>query len=234
MNTKYVATFDPIRHRLNAAVGTNGGQYDMFDYSTAYFDASIALANKVAKEGVITDSCVYPICYTFRHGVELFIKYLIDDLGRLAGTWDEYRPGHPLGKNWERAKKLLKVIETTAADLEFFDKIVKDFDGIDKNGMTFRYPETIDRNPLIKDLKTINIAVIGNNCQGISEIAKTWGRRVYSALEAAVDNGTLPPAAMRPIAKRPPTIWWRRLLRLLKDTGRHLTFWGRSRPSPKS
>jgi hypothetical protein len=99
--------------------------------------------------------------------------------------------------------------------------------------MTFRYPETIDRNPLIKDLKTINIAVIGNNCQGISEIAKTWGRRVYSALESAVDNGTLSPAAMRPISKRPPTVWWRRFQHLVKDTGRQLTFWGRSRQPPK-
>jgi hypothetical protein len=176
MNTKYIATFEPIRHRLNAAVGDNGGKYDLFDYSTAYFDASLALASKVTKEGVITDSVVYPICYTFRHGVELFIKYLIDDLGRLAGTWDEYKPGHPLLKNWKRAKKLLTAIETAPEDIEFFDKVVNDFDQVDRNGMTFRYPETIDRNPLIKDLKTINIAVIGNNCQGISEIAKTWGR----------------------------------------------------------
>jgi hypothetical protein len=234
MNTKYIATFEPIRHRLNAAVGDNGGKYDLFDYSTAYFDASLALASKVTKEGVITDSVVYPICYTFRHGVELFIKYLIDDLGRLAGTWDEYKPGHPLLKNWKRAKKLLTAIETAPEDIEFFDKVVNDFDQVDRNGMTFRYPETIDRNPLIKDLKTINIAVIGNNCQGISEIAKTWGRRVYSALESAVDNGALSPAALRPIFKRPPTVWWRRFLRLVKDTGRQLMFWGRSCHPPTS
>jgi hypothetical protein len=86
MNTKCIATFKPIRHRLNVAVGDNGGKYDLFDYSTAYFDASLTLAQKVAKEGVITDSVVYPICYTFRHAIELFIKYLIDDLGKLAGT----------------------------------------------------------------------------------------------------------------------------------------------------
>ena len=41
--------------------------------------------------------------------------------------------------------------------------------------MTFRYPDTIEGNPLIKDLKTIKVAVIGNNCTGISEIAKTVG-----------------------------------------------------------
>ena len=41
--------------------------------------------------------------------------------------------------------------------------------------MTFRYPDTIEGNPLIKDLKTIKVAVVGNNCTGISEIAKTVG-----------------------------------------------------------
>lgn len=234
MNTKYIATFEPIRHRLNAAVGDNGGKYDLFDYSTAYFDACLALASKVTREGVITDAVVYPICYTFRHGVELFIKYLIDDLGRLAGTWDEYKPGHPLLKNWKRAKRLLAAIEIVPEDIEFFDKVVKDFDQVDRNGMTFRYPETIDRNPLIKDLKTINIAVLGNNCQGISEIAKTWGRGVYSALEIAVDNGTLSAATLRPISKRPPTIWWRRFLRFVKDTWQHLMFRGRSGCARKS
>jgi len=214
MNTEYIATFEPIRNEFNVAVGDNGGEYDLFDYSTAYFEASLALATKVVREGVITDSVVYPICYTFRHGVELFIKYLIDDLGRLVGTWDQYKSGHSLLKNWKRAKKLLIAIETTSEDIEFFDKVVKDFEQIDQNGMTFRYPETIDRNPLIKDLKTINIAVIGNNCQGISEIAKSWGGRVYTAMENAVDNGTLSPAAMRPISRPPATVWWRRLLRL--------------------
>ena len=220
MNTKYIATFEPIQHRLNAAVGDNGGKYDLFDYATAYLDASIALASKVAKEGVITDSVVYPICYTFRHGVELFIKYLIDDLGRLAGTWDQYKQGHTLSKNWKRAKRLLPAIETTAADIQFIDNVVKDLDEVDPGGMTFRYPETIDRNKLIKDLKTINVAVIGNNCTGISEIAKTWGRRVYGVMESAADQGTLAPEEMRPIAKGLPTTWWRRFLRWAKEIAR--------------
>ncbi len=173
MNTKYIATFEPIRHRLNAAVGDNGGKYDLFDYSTAYFDASLALASKVTKEGVITDSVVYPICYTFRHGVELFIKYLIDDLGRLAETW-EYKPGHPLLKNWKRAKKLLAAIETAPEDIEFIDKVVKDFDQVDRNGMTFRYPETIDRNPLVKDLK-----------KSLQRLGKRGGQRDFIARRVA-------------------------------------------------
>jgi hypothetical protein len=225
---KYVATFKPVQNQFNAAVGDNGGDYDLFDYSTAYFDASLALANKVIQEGVISDSVVYPICYTFRHGTELFIKYLIDDLGRLAGTWDEYKPGHSLLKNWKRAQKLLIAIETASVDIEFFDKVVKDFEQIDQSGMAFRYPETIDRNPLLKDLKTINIAIIGNNCQGISEIAKTWGRLVYTAMESAVENGTLSPAAMRPVSKRPFGVWWRRFLRSAKETRQQLMLRGLS------
>jgi hypothetical protein len=225
MTTKYIPSFEPIRHHLNAAVGDNGAKYDLFDYANAYFDACLVLSSKVTNQGVITDSVVYPICFTFRHGIELFVKYLIDDLGRLTGTWDEFKPGHTLLRNWKRAKRLLNEIETSLEDIEFFEKVVRDLDRVDRNGLTFRYPETIDRNPLIKDLKTINIAVIGNNCQGLSEIANTWRRRLDSALEQAVDNGTISPTALRPTSKRPPTILWRRFLRFAKDAGRRLVFW---------
>jgi hypothetical protein len=213
MKTRYIATSEPIQHRLNATVGNNGGKYDLFDYATAYLDASIALANKVKKEGMITDTVVYPICYTFRHGVELFVKYLIDDLGRLAGTRDEYKQSHKLSRNWKRAKRLLPTIETSAEEIQFIDNVVKDLDRLDSTGMTFRYPETIDRNLLINDLETINIAVIANNCTGVSEIATTWGRRVYGVMESAADQRTLAPDEMRPIAKGLPITWWRRFLR---------------------
>jgi hypothetical protein len=227
MSTKYIPSFKPIQIGMNAAIGDNGGKYDLFDYADAYFDACLVLSSKVVNQGLITDSVVYPICFTFRHGVELFVKYLIDDLGRLAGTWDEFKPGHTLLRNWKRAKRLLNEIETTPEDIGFFEKVVRDLDRVDRNGVTFRYPETIDRNPLIRDIKTINIAIIGNNCKGLSEIAKTSNRRVDGALERAVDDGTIS-------SKRPPTLWWRRFLRLAKDTGRQLLFWRQSRQPPKS
>jgi len=222
MNVKYISTFKPVQNGLNAAVGDNGGKYDLFDYASSYLDASLTLAHKVAAEGVITDSVVYPICYSFRHGVELYIKYLIDDLGRLTGTWDEFKQGHSLLRNWKLAKRLLTEIEIADEDLKFFDNVVRDFERIDKNGMTFRYPDTIDRNPLIKDLKTINIAVIGNNCGGISEISKDWNRKIDGAIERAIEEGTLPKESMRPISKRPWGLYWKRFARLAKEAGHSL------------
>ena len=229
MNVKYISTFKPIQNRLNAAVGSNGGKYDLFDYANSYFDASLTLAQKVANEGIITDSVVYPICYSFRHGVELYIKYLIDDLGRLSGTWDAFKQGHSLLRNWKLAKRLLGEIKTSDEDLNFFDNVVRDFERIDKSGMTFRYPDTIDRNPLIKDLKTINIAVMGNNCAGISEIAKDWNQKIDVAMQSAIDNGTLTNEAMRPISKRPWSVYWRRLIRSLRDIGHSLSLTGKKR-----
>jgi len=34
----------------------------------------------------LIDLVVYPICFDFRHAVELYIKYVITDLAKVKGT----------------------------------------------------------------------------------------------------------------------------------------------------
>jgi hypothetical protein len=81
---------DPFRgdralSRFNACVGDNGGPYDLYDYAEAYFEATRLLLREAQKPGVLIDVIVYPVCLNFRHALELYIKYLITDLGNAAG-----------------------------------------------------------------------------------------------------------------------------------------------------
>jgi hypothetical protein len=68
----------PEQHKdLNACVGENGGRYDLYDYAGGYFEATDTLLKAAKHDKVTIDDIVYPVCLTFRHGVELFVKYLI-------------------------------------------------------------------------------------------------------------------------------------------------------------
>jgi hypothetical protein len=173
-------------HKLNACVGNNGGPYDLYDYAKGYFDATKILLENISGSGVLIDLVVYPICFDFRHAVELYIKYVITDLAKVKGTAHRFKTHHTLLKNWSAAKSLLKQIETTEEDLDYFEKVVTCIDEVDpNNGQTFRYPESIKGDQHLKEWSTINLPIVQEHNEKIAAIAHTWHVRIESALEHA-------------------------------------------------
>src|SRR3954468_3804886 len=90
----------PALSQHNACVGDNGGPYDLYDYAHGYFEATRLLLKSVGKAGWVNDLVVYPICLNMRHGVELYIKYLISDLAKLTRSNAKFRTIHSLEGNW--------------------------------------------------------------------------------------------------------------------------------------
>jgi hypothetical protein len=177
----------------NACVGNNGGPYDLYDYAKGYFDATKILLENIDGGGVLIDLVVYPICFNFRHAVELYIKYVITDLAKVKGTAHTFKTHHTLSKNWRAAKSLLKQIETTEDDLAYFEKVITCIDEVDpNNGQTFRFPESIKGDKHLLEWSTINLPTIKAHNQKIAAIAHTWHHRIESALEhsriSAEDN----------------------------------------------
>jgi len=76
----------------------NGGPYDLYDYAKGNFDATKTLMAHVQDEGNLIDLIVYPICFDFRHAVELYIKYVITDLAKVKGTAHRFKAQHTLLK----------------------------------------------------------------------------------------------------------------------------------------
>jgi hypothetical protein len=173
--------------QLNACVGNNGGPYDLYDYAKGYFDATKTLLACVWDEGNTLDLMVYPICYNFRHAIELHLKYVIKDLSEAAGTGHRFKSsGHTLGKNWVAVKSLLKHIQTTEDDVAYFESVVNCIDEVDQtNGQTFRYPESIKGNRHLEEWSTINLPTLKAHNEKTAAIAHTWHGRIESALETA-------------------------------------------------
>jgi hypothetical protein len=167
---------------LNACVGPNGGPYELYDYAKGYFDATkLMLAN--CKDGrELIDLLVYPICFDFRHAIELFIKYVITDLAKVRGTDHKFKTNHTLHKNWKVAKHLLEEIETSREDLSLFEKVVSCVEEVDPNGQIFRYPENIKGSKHLQEWALVNLALIEAYNEKIASIAHTWHHRIDEKL----------------------------------------------------
>jgi hypothetical protein len=140
----------------------------------------------VQDEGNHIDLIVYPICFDFRHAMELYLKYVITDLAKVKGTAHKFKTKHTLGKNWRAAKSLLTLIETTDEDVDYFEKVVNCIDEVDTtDGQTFRFPESIKGDKHLQEWSTINLPTIKAHNEKIADIAHTWHGRIERAVESA-------------------------------------------------
>lgn len=137
------------------------------------------------KPGVLPDIIVYPVCFNFRHAIELYIKYLIADLGKAKRINATYRTDHSLRDNWTAAKKLIKrtKFRATPEQIAVIDTAVKNIMEVDPNGIIFRYPESIKGDRHLKDWVHINLLVIEQQRKEIFDVAKSWHYKLESLLD---------------------------------------------------
>lgn len=205
--------------RLNACVGNNGGPYDLYDYSWGYFEGTRLLLADAKVPGATIDVLVYPICFNFRHAVELYVKYIIADLSRLQGIGLRYQAGHSLLQNWKKAKKLLKAIDHAADDAALFEKVVRHIEQVDPTGQTFRYPESIKYDQHLTNWPSINLAVVEYHYVRLFAVAKDWQYRIDHAVDRASQDGTLAPPYRRPPDKSALVGRWHFLTYRAKNAG---------------
>ena len=81
---------------------------------------------------------IYPILYNYRHGLELAMKWIIFTYGGQGiGEIDD---DHNLWKLWKRCRETIEQYGSPDPDTDdVIEQIVKDFQDIDKAGITFRY-----------------------------------------------------------------------------------------------
>lgn len=187
-NDLFRPDFDRIDY--NACVGDNGGPYDLYDYARGYFDATQVLLKSVGKTGSVNDLLVYPICLNFRHAVELFIKYLISDLAKLARAKAKFRTSHSLGGNWSTAMHLIKTtkLDVNPGDTELITKIVTDIMEVDPNGNIFRYPESIKGDQHLKDWAIVNLAVVNDVFSRLFKVVEDWHFKIEGRNEVAIEK----------------------------------------------
>jgi hypothetical protein len=130
--------------RLNACVGSNGGPYDFLHYGCGYLTAAEALCEHVEQERSYIDSKIYPAIFMLRHGIELYLKGLLERIPPLFNELPLRPHGHHVGDLWSQLKPFLHRRRAQFDDghnlVAFMDQAVASIEIIDRNAQVFRYP----------------------------------------------------------------------------------------------
>lgn len=169
--------------KMNACVGNNGGPYNLFDYGRGFFDGGHA-AVKSAQEYVgPVDLLVYPAAFSYRHGIELYLKHLVFTLNLILETGKTFKKNHSMIKLWRKVVDLNAATKVDLLEQEAIDRagqLIGYFDAFDPTGEVFRYPEDIKGNRHLTKHKLINVEVLREQMQELRHILERW---IYQAAE---------------------------------------------------
>jgi hypothetical protein len=171
---------------LNACVGDNGGPYNLSQYGDGFFDGGKAIVD-IAKSGnPKVDVLVYPAAFSYRHGIELYLKHMFQLLAEWNRTPSAYPKNHTVQALWDDVhQKLAKLEKLKSKDkLSRAAELVGAFCEIDPTGQVFRYPENLRGNRHLSDLKIINLRILGDGMTELHRYLVDWQ---YS-LEAHIES----------------------------------------------
>lgn len=157
---------------VNATVGESFIRN--YSYAVAYWSAGdILVKNALESNKNKRDGLFYPICFMYRHFIELTLKQLI------IYTEAFYEKTEMIGYEYKKYSKPKKQLETThsletllsrlinvltcLSDEHFDDKIKKiilDFHNVDPLGQVFRYPNKKNHEKSFFQVQNFNIAAI--------------------------------------------------------------------------
>jgi hypothetical protein len=107
--------------------------------------ASILVASVMRRE-VSPDEMLYPVCFAYRHGLELRLKEIILLGNKLRSGTPETECGHDLDCLWKKARSILaEHVEVAEEILNTMGAQVSELCAIDCCGDEFRYPKTLTK-----------------------------------------------------------------------------------------
>ena len=162
---------------LNACVGENGGPYDLRAYGQGFFDGGKAIIEAARTRRAPVDILVYPAAFSFRHGIELYLKHL---LGKLI-TYNQKANDH--GKNRGIADYFDLVaqelgdtthLSVDPVEIGIAKDIINDFNQIDPTGQVFRYPEDLKGNLHLTGINLINVEILDEGMAVLRNLLEKW------------------------------------------------------------
>ncbi|UTD26129.1 hypothetical protein DB459_03505 [Bradyrhizobium sp. WD16] len=123
------------------------------------------------------DILIYPAAFSYRHGIELYVKHLLNKLSTYNKSGVDYQKTHKLQDNWKLLEAEVKKSQLTCFDdveLSLAGDIVDEFCQIDPTGQVFRYPEDIKGNAHLTGLGVINVEVLEQGMDVLHGLLEKW------------------------------------------------------------
>lgn len=151
---------------MNACVGKNGWN-DIVTYTDGYKLAVEGIYNAAKSNSGYVDCYVYPLCFTARHYLELFLKKTVTEVQKLLEEQkkvnepdliSKLKKTHDLGKLYDILKCKVKLFdERLVENVIKLQEYIDDFAKLDPTGETFRYPFNQNDEHSLDGLSCINI-----------------------------------------------------------------------------
>lgn len=176
----------------NACVGDNGAP-GAIDYAEGFASAANALLDSaIADRGLNlpVDTLVYPVCFTMRHAIELFLKKAIEDLvvirtlrGGAVPVFNQVA-SHDLGLIWSYVKTQAPATDERLVDhVNALDEYVTDVANIDATGQVFRYPSDLDNKKHLTSIGLINFVALKRRFNQIQPLLEELNRTMVDLVE---------------------------------------------------
>ena len=130
-----------------------------------YMLAGEALVEKCLSDPHQRHYLIYPILFNYRHGLEIAMKWTLNQYGRFASI-AEYDLNHRLIDLWKACKTVITEVGGEMADKETdkaVEQIIIDFDKIDPGAFSFRYAQSKKG----KDIKLPNFEIDLENLRDV-------------------------------------------------------------------
>jgi hypothetical protein len=157
--------------QCNAMLRDGDLMFDESYYVDGFLDASLVLMSKVINDAldendniptvcpyplIQIDDLIYPIMFNLRHGLEIWVKWKINQSVRL-GRLNKPGSGHSIMKNYHLLQSAFDDIGEMSDKLKGMAYFFAAIDSVDKNGQVFRYEKDNKGKPHLDGKKTINI-----------------------------------------------------------------------------
>jgi hypothetical protein len=173
------------RSHLNACIGTQlDDQTGLFWYADGYKQAARRLVDEFISEGQTADftldTVVYPIVFLYRHHFELLLKLLLREGDLAEGGEGNVPMGHGLGVLWSKCRARVEPMFKTAdwSQNDLVDELIKQFDAVDPNGETARYPHSVKGNKSFDGNSLLNIEHFAEVADRLSLYLETIGQAI--------------------------------------------------------
>lgn len=187
--------------QFNACVGNNGWR-GMFSHIDGYQSATLVMLESILSQYIPdiddnrpehaflwnNDTSVYPILFTARHFIEIYIKQKIDSINYLKvkeNIDEKLVKTHNIEKLWSI---FVDIVERThdsrlAIYIEKIAPYIQDFNRIDPTGETFRYPYSSKGAIHLEGTGVIGLFNFYNRFIELSEICKVFTYEMDSLVD---------------------------------------------------
>ena len=181
----------PKRINLKNSTIVGGEHYsDMYIYIFGYYKAAKKVADSALNKG-FQDALFYPMCFNYRHYLELSLKNLIvncENYYSILEKWGEAKgilkktvkdrltKTHSLARLLSWFKERFNLVSDETFDKSVY-KIIIDFHNFDRKGQCFRYPLKIDGSLSFSIENIYDIKNIKDKMEKVSnylEAVDTW------------------------------------------------------------